>query len=105
MGNTRTNKVQDPNRYRVSVTTESGCNVIDGEFQVDIVAIENGSVGEHDHHLVHECIWEWVGLKSIKPEQDNIVNVVESGEWEDVFWHKYYIVSNEQTPLDAVGVE
>lgn len=90
----RTSEDQLPgkNRFNVAVHTESGCNVKQGEYSVYITGIIAGFIGHDDFYLVAECIAESLDDLSLPEEGWTPVVVQETGEREDVFWHKYYEV-------------
>jgi hypothetical protein len=83
------------NKLGVTIWTESGCSFKDGEFTVKISNIIEGEVGHDDHQLVRECVWEEYENSDF-PQLDAAyyVELVETGEWEDVFWHKYYQIAD-----------
>ena len=73
---------------RICVITEKGCDRKAGEFTVYITHLLNGWIGEDDHELIRECVWEDI---EVCPEEGGTEFVLEeTGEREDVFWHKYY---------------
>jgi hypothetical protein len=86
----------------VLIQTEDGCNYLDGEYTVSIIGFV-GSLdltavgGTDDATLIKECIDNAVMSNDIELCQEGFeeVRVIESGEWEDVFWHKYYVIMPE----------
>ncbi len=84
------------NTVSVHVTTEADCNFNDGEYTAEIVSFIGGLDitslgGVDDISLIQEAIGE------IEPEllpKEGVTEVIleETGEWEDVFWHKFYAV-------------
>lgn len=85
------------NFVQVIIGTESGCRVADGEYSVFII----GLIGELDIHsyggvddvsLIKDCIVEHIREWALPEEGTTEVILKESGEWEDVFWNKYYVV-------------
>lgn len=48
--------------------------------------------GVDDISLIKDCINECDDLTHINDDTVYVVDVSESGEWEDVFWNNYYVV-------------
>jgi len=86
----RQNGPTDPNVYKVSMYFEKGCDFNEGEYNVEINDIVNGTVNLDDYQLVEECISEFFYEKGPLPDTTYGLTLQETGEWEDVFWHKYY---------------
>lgn len=83
------------NIVRAFVTTESGCNVDDGEYNISIQQFI-GEIGSDDVELVAEAITECVDDLELPYEWITEVMLIETGKREDVFWHKYYqVVAHE----------
>ena len=86
----------------VLIQTQEGCNYLDGEYTASIISFV-GSLdltavgGNDDATLIKECIYNAVMLNDIELCEEGFkeVRVIESGEWEDVFWHKYYVIMPE----------
>ena len=78
------------NRYKVAVVTELGCSFDEGECSIYITEILEGYVGRHDFDLVFECIYNNVEANQLPEEGVTMFILKETGEWEDVHWHKYY---------------
>lgn len=76
-------------RFIAIISLESGCNFDEGEYTLDICPM-GGYIGEEDFNLVQECIDNHLTAKMLPEEGMVSVIVQETGEWEDVFWHKYY---------------
>ena len=92
----------------VIIHTESGCNPLDGEytaFITNFVGALNLTAfgGVDDATLIKEAVDEAIMNNDIELCEEGFkeVRFQESGEWEDVFWHKYYVimpeVKNERT--------
>lgn len=81
----------------VGIKTESGCKIEEGEYRIELVAI-NGALditapgGTDDITLIKECIEE--NIEKMNLPEDGYVDVLlkETGEREDVFWNRYYEV-------------
>lgn len=83
------------NYISVSLTVESGCDPKEGEYglyisdfigRLDICSIG----GVDDISLIKDCIENDFDFDKLKTECHVEIILRESGEWEDVFWHKYY---------------
>lgn len=85
------------NYVSVVIYTEAGCDPLKDEYTA-IVASFVGSLdisspgGVDDVSLVKEAIANSIEDFNLPEEGVTQVVLKESGEWEDVFWHKYYIV-------------
>jgi len=84
------------NYVSVGIYVEDGCDVAEDEYSacitscsgsLDITAL--GGVG--DVQLIKDCIAENI-LTFISKAGNYEFILKESGEWEDVFWYKYYEV-------------
>ena len=83
------------NYVNVLLSIEEGCDPEEGEYSLDITSFLgrldiNAVGGVDDITLIKECI-ENASFEYPKNGELHIV-LKESGEWEDVFWNKYYIV-------------
>jgi hypothetical protein len=80
----------DRNRFVIAIQTELGCQISEGEYSVFIVKILSGLIAEDDFTLVQECVAEQIGELDLPAEGWTEFEINETGEREDVFWHKYY---------------
>lgn len=85
------------NYVQVLIHTESGCDPKDGEYWLEISGFVgcldiSSPGGVDDVSLIMECIENNMDFSTLPEEGTTEVTLRESGEWEDVFWHKYYIV-------------
>ncbi len=88
-------KTRPVNYVNVVIGVEDGCKPEEGEYSLIItnflgyldLTCDNGG---DDITLIKECI-ENEDLEYPKNGELHLV-LKESGEWEDVFWNKYYIV-------------
>lgn len=73
----------------VSLNIESGCSFEEGEY---ILYLKTDCVRNDHIEYVEECIENDLidKIGPIKTETQYEITLVESGEWEDVFWHGYY---------------
>jgi hypothetical protein len=86
----------------VVIQTESGCDPSDGEYTALITgfvgALDITAVGgTDDATLIKEAVDEAIMNNDIELCEEGFkeVRFIESGEWEDVFWHKYYVLMPE----------
>ena len=91
------------NIVSVLIQTESGCNPLDGEYSAHIVSfigmLDMTQVGGIDDvSLIRECVDNAIMNNDIELCEEGFkeVRLIESGEWEDVFWHKYYDLMPEE---------
>lgn len=80
----------------VWITTESGCDPEQGEYSLYISNFIgslniNAPGGVDDISLVIQAIQE-MDFSKLPSEGNTQVILEESGEWEDVFWNKYYVI-------------
>lgn len=83
------------NYVSVAIRTESGCDPKEDEYSMEISGFTgfldiSSPGGTDDIELIKECIRNDFDFDSLPEEGITEVILVESGEWEDVFWHKYY---------------
>jgi hypothetical protein len=83
------------NYISVFLNTESGCNAFEGEYSLYLASfmgeLDISSVGGVDDiSLAKECIENHLDFSKIPKHGTTEIILKESGEWEDVFWHKYY---------------
>lgn len=90
------------NYVQVTLYAESGCNVDDGEYQLVLHGFMGGldisaAGGVDDISLIKDCIEN--NLDKLEIDGFCAVDIIlrESGEWEDVFWHKYYEIERSVT--------
>jgi len=89
------------NIVEVIIFTESGCNPKEGEYNMTLDSFI-GSLdlsshgGVDDISLIKEGIEEGVDFDSLPEEGATQIILAEDGEWEDVFWHKWYTVIRTQ---------
>lgn len=93
------------NTVQVCLTTESGCDASEGEYSLSLTsfigALDLSSIGGVDDiSLIKDCIENDIGFDLLPEEGNTIITLQESGEWEDVFWNKYYkVLRVEMYPL------
>jgi len=90
-------KSRSINYVNVFIGTESGCDPSEGEYSLHIGgfigALDISSIGGVDDvSLIIDCIENNISDIDLPEEGTTEVVLKESGEWEDVHWHKYYIV-------------
>ena len=99
-GNMERQRLEDReiNYVNLTIRCDPGCKMKHGEYSIEINAfigvLDLSSYGGVDDiSLIKEEIEEFMSKVEF-PEDSFVCSVVlrESGEWEDVFWHKYYKV-------------
>jgi hypothetical protein len=92
------------NYVQALISTEQDCDPSIGEYSLSIIgfigSLDLSSVGGVDDiSLIKEAIENHIDFTRLPNEGWTEILLKESGEWEDVFWHKYYeierIVKNE----------
>jgi hypothetical protein len=85
------------NYVSIGLYTEDGCDPKEGEYSLSIFSFlgsldisSNGGVD--DISLIRDCIETDLDFDKLPNEGMSEIILKESGEWEDVFWHKYYII-------------
>ena len=94
---TKKQRIEDRpiNYVKLFLTTESGCDVSHGEYMLEIASVI-GSLnityigGVDDVSLIKNCIENNLDFTLLTEECTAEIILRESGEWEDVFWNKYY---------------
>jgi hypothetical protein len=81
----------------VRLTTEIGCKPSDGEYELVIIGFLGGldissNGGIDDITLLKECVENEFDFNELPDEGFAEIILKESGEWEDVFWNKYYVI-------------
>lgn len=99
-------KEENKNKIICRMFVESGCNPLDGEYYLYMVSsslpidiCSHGGVD--DISLVKEVIENEISAWIIPKECCIEIYLKESGEWDDVFWNKYYII--EKYEIDDFG--
>ncbi len=85
------------NYVSVYIGTESGCNPEEGEYTLHIGgfigSLDIGAPsGVDDVSLIQDCVEDNIPEIELPIEGVTELILKESGEWEDVFWHKYYVI-------------
>lgn len=83
------------NYVGVLIETENGCCIERGEYSLSITSFVgaldiSAPGGIDDVTLIKDCIENNLDELGLPEEGCTQVILRESGEWEDVFWHKYY---------------
>jgi hypothetical protein len=85
------------NYVQCVIYTESGCQPSEGEYGLSLCSFIgaldlNAPGGADDIQLIKDAIDDGVDFDSLPSEGETEVILRESGEWDDMFWHKYYEV-------------
>lgn len=89
--------IERPNYVQLFIEIEEDCDPKKGEYDLFLNKSKtmlnlSAPGGVDDISLIKEAIENHIDFKNLPPEGTVEVILEESGEWEDVFWHKYYIV-------------
>lgn len=89
----------------VQLHVESGCDPRDREYSLNLVSMLTPlDIDERlgDVPLIEECVEEAASDTRYAMPTEGMVEIrlKESGEWEDVFWHKYYEIEEWVIVLD-----
>lgn len=93
-------KSEEPqNIVQISIHTEMGCDPEEGEYSMFISgligALDLSAPGNpYDIQLIKEAIEDDLDFDKLPTEGSTEVILKESGEWEDVFWNKYYVIES-----------
>jgi hypothetical protein len=85
------------NYISVLIFTETGCDPKKEEYDLRISSfigsLDITSIGGVDDiSLIKESIENDFDFDKLPEEGTTEIILKESGEWEDVFWHKYYVI-------------
>jgi hypothetical protein len=93
------------NLVRVQICYDKGCDLREKEYSIEVIGLVgtlnisdlDEKHGTGDASLIQEAVYEWLEPDKLPDSQVVIVlDLKESGEWEDVFWHKYYVVDKSE---------
>jgi len=90
-------ELTNKNVIHIFIQTEKGCDPMEGEYSLSIGNMKypldiSSPGGVDDVSLIKDAIENEFDLSGLPEEGLTEVVLIESGEWEDVFWHKYYNV-------------
>lgn len=90
------------NIVNVTMFLESGCDPSDGEYGLNITqfigALDiSAAGGVDDITLIKDAIENNIDFSALPKEGFVEIRLKESGEREDVFWHKYYVIVSTDT--------
>lgn len=85
-------------KVEVLLWLEKGCLKDEGEYSVHLKSFSepldlDQPGGVDDISLIMDCIANSLDEIELPEEVLTTVTLDESGEWEDVFWNKYYVVA------------
>ncbi len=104
--------IDKPVMVKALIYIDSGCSFSDSEYSININTCDS-FIDSRDTDLIEECIEnDLEGCIGIIPEEKNIViEMVDDGEQEDVFWNRYLtikrvsILTLEEKQLNKGGKE
>jgi len=85
-------------KVEVLLWLEKGCSKEDGEYSIHLKSFSepldlDQPGGVDDISLIMDCIANSIDEIELLEETLTCVSLDESGEQEDVFWNKYYVVA------------
>ena len=86
------------NIVTMTVFLEEGCSFDLGEYSLEMTGLIgslslSNKFGSGDMDLIKERVEEDLLEHGLEPGRPLLITLEESGEWEDVHWHKYYKVT------------
>jgi hypothetical protein len=91
---------QEKNKITIHIRTELGCDWREDEYSIYFInSTQSLYMGiqdkdEDDFSLIRDAIRENMESFNLPPEGMTEVVLIEDGEWEDVFFHKYFTVES-----------
>ena len=89
-------KVQKEKTFvSVMIYIDSGCSYDKGEYSIYINTVGGGIVYTSSE-LIPECIENCLSdcIGDVPEEENILIEMIEDGEFEDVFWHGYLTIKN-----------
>ena len=85
-------------KIEILLWLDAGCSKEEGEYSINLKSfsepLDIGQIGGVDDvSLAVDCIANNIDEIDLPEETLICVTLEESGEQEDVFWHKYYVVN------------
>lgn len=89
----------------VCIHIEKGCNVEEGEYSLHLSGMTRpldirDNNGTSDIDLIKDCVVNHLGEYELPTEGAVEFVLKESGEREDVFWNKYYVIEEFRVIAD-----
>jgi len=83
---------------KVRIDYEEDCNPKDDEYSTSLISFNDvlnitrtdTERGVDDITLINEAIDEYIAKNNLPRSGPIVLTLIESGEWEDVFWHKWF---------------
>ncbi|WDG45679.1 hypothetical protein [Pseudomonas chlororaphis] len=76
--------------FEITIETECGCDIEEGEYTVRITHLLGNWLGEDDFSLIEEAVAEVIADLNLPEEGHTTFIAFESGERQDVFWTKWF---------------
>jgi hypothetical protein len=84
--------------FEITIETEAGCDIDEGEYGVRVTNLLGSWLDSGDQGLIEDAVAEVVGDLALPEEGHTTFIAYESGERDDVFWNKYFLIA----AMDAV---
>lgn len=84
--------------FEIAIETEAGCDISKDEYGVRITNLLGSWLDSDDQRLIEEAVAEVIDDLVLPEEGHTMFIAYESGERDDVFWNKYFLIA----AMDAV---
>ena len=89
----------DQKVFEITIETECGCDIEEGEYTVRITHLLGNWLGSDDFGLIEEAVAEIIADLNLPEEGHTAFIAYESGECQDVFWTKWFEIATVSSVL------
>lgn len=89
----------DQKVFEITIETERGCDIKEGEYTVRITHLLGNWLGSDDFGLIEEAVAEIIADLNLPEEGYTTFIAYESGECQDVFWTKWFEIATVSSVL------
>lgn len=93
----------DKKVFEITIETECGCDVEEGEYTVRITHLLGNWLGSDDFGLIADAVAEVVADLGLPEEGYTTFIAYESGEQQDVYWTKWFAIATVASVLAEPG--
>jgi hypothetical protein len=93
----------DKKVFEITIETECGCDIEEGEYTVRITHLLGNWLGSDDFGLIGDAVAEVVADLGLPEEGHTTFIAYESGERQDVFWTKWFEIATVASVLVEPG--
>ncbi len=93
----------DQKVFEITIETECGCDVEEGEYTVRITHLLGNWLGSDDFGMIGDAVAEVVTDLGLPDEGHTTFIAYESGELQDVFWTKWFEIATVASVLAEPG--